>query len=43
MSYKEICDLYDNNPDMTLEKLSRVTGKPIAYLKLVLLFGEEFM
>jgi len=39
MSYKEICDIYDNNPNMTLAELSRITGLPVAYLKSLLMKG----
>jgi len=37
MTYKEICDIYDYNPNMTLVELSRVTGFPVPYLKKLLL------
>ena len=39
MTHKEICDIYDCNPNMTLAELSRITGKPIAYLKKILMKG----
>jgi hypothetical protein len=40
MTYKEICDLYDYNPDMTLAELSRITGYPVVYLKRLLMKEE---
>lgn len=39
MTYKEICDVYDNNPNMTLAELSRITGHTVAYLKRLLMKG----
>jgi predicted transcriptional regulator len=39
MTYKEICDIYDYNPNLTLAQLSKLTGKPIAYLKKILMKG----
>jgi hypothetical protein len=33
----DIIDFYDTHPDVTLQKLSRMTGKSIAYLKGLLL------
>jgi len=37
MTYQEIRDLYDSNPNMTLYQLSRWTGKTIAELKQILM------
>jgi hypothetical protein len=37
MTYKEICDIYDHNPNMTLAELLRVTGFPVSYLKKLLM------
>ena len=39
MTNKEICKLFDNNINMTLKELSRITGKSIRQLKEILL-GE---
>lgn len=37
MTNKQIKDLYDSNPNMTLRELSRITGLSILDLKLILL------
>lgn len=37
MSDSEICDLYDANPNMTLQQLSAKTGKSVAELKKILM------
>ena len=37
MTNDEICDLYDNNPNMTLAELARITGKSVAELKRILM------
>lgn len=37
MTNKEICKLFDNNINMTLKELSRITGKSIRQLKEILL------
>lgn len=41
MKYTEsqICRLYDQNPNMTLKQLSRITGLPITWLKRILMNG----
>jgi hypothetical protein len=39
MSDREICDLYDRNPNMTLSELSRITGRSVAELKRLLMGG----
>ena len=39
MSNEEIIKLYDNNPNLTLQKLSQITGKSISTLKELLLRG----
>jgi hypothetical protein len=39
MTNQEIKELYDNNPNMTLRELSRITGLSILDLKLILLEG----
>lgn len=36
MTYEEICELYDLNPNMTLADLSQLTGKSVAELKRIL-------
>lgn len=37
MTYAEIRELYDSNPNMTLTQLSKWTGKTIAELKRILM------
>ena len=37
MTNKQIRELYDNNPNMTLRELSRITGLSILDLKLILM------
>lgn len=37
MSDQDIIDLYDSNPDLTLQQLSRMTGKTVAELKRILM------
>ena len=37
----EIRELYDNNPNMTLKELSRLTGRNTWNLKALLMPGEE--
>ena len=37
MSNKQIIDLYDSNPNMTLQRLSQITGKSVSVLKQILL------
>ena len=37
MTDQEICDLYDSNPNLTIAKLARMTGKSIAKLKTILM------
>ena len=39
MSNEQIIDLYDNNPNLTLQQLSQMTGKSIGTLKELLLRG----
>lgn len=39
MSDEQIIDLYDNNPNLTLQQLSQMTGKSISTLKELLLRG----
>lgn len=37
MTNEDIMDIYDSNPDLTLQQLSRMTGKTVAELKRILL------
>ena len=37
MTNQQIRELYDNNPNMTLRELSRITGLSIFDLKLILM------
>jgi len=37
MTNEDIMDLYDSNPDMTLQQLSRMTGKTVTELKRILM------
>lgn len=37
MSNEQIIDLYDSNPNMTLQRLSQITGKSVSALKRLLL------
>jgi len=37
MSNDDIIDLYDSNPDLTLQQLARMTGKTVAELKRILM------
>jgi len=37
MTNKQIRELYDANPNMTLRQLARITGLDIASLKLILM------
>lgn len=37
MSDQEIIDLFDSNPDLTLQHLARITGKTVAELKQILI------
>lgn len=37
MSNQDIIDLYDSNPDLTLQQLSRITGKTVIELKRILM------
>jgi len=37
MTNQEIIELYDSNPDITLNHLSAITGKSIAELKRILM------
>lgn len=39
MTNKQIKELYDSNPNMTLRELSAITGLSILELKLILLEG----
>ena len=40
MDQLDIIELYDNNPNMTLAELSRITGVKIATLKKILMESE---
>jgi len=40
MTRQDICDAFDNNPNLTLSQLSRMTGKPVAELKRILMQGK---
>lgn len=40
MTNRQVCELYDNNPNMTLRQLERITGISIIYLKLILMHGR---
>jgi len=33
---EQICDIFDNNPNITLAELSRITGYTVAELKAIL-------
>ena len=37
MTNEDIMDIYDSNPDLTLQQLSRMTGKTVAELKRILM------
>ena len=37
MSDEKIIELYDSNPNMTLQRLSQITGKSVSTLKQILL------
>ncbi len=37
MTNEEIAHLFDNRPDMTLQKLARITGKTVAELRKILI------
>jgi len=37
MSNEQIIELYDSNPNMTLQRLSQITGKSVSALKQILL------
>lgn len=37
MSDEQIIQLYDSNPNMTLQRLSQITGKSVSALKRILL------
>jgi len=37
MSNQEICELYDSNPNITLNQLSAWTGKSVTELKRILM------
>jgi hypothetical protein len=37
MTNEQIIDLYDQNPDLTLAQLSRMTGKSVEELKRILM------
>lgn len=37
MDNDEIKDLFDTNPNMTMQELSRITGKTVAELKRILM------
>ena len=39
MSGAEICEFYDNNPNMLLTELSALTGRTVHQLKLILMTG----
>lgn len=39
MSNEQIIELYDNNPNLTLQRLSQITGKSVSVLKQLLLGG----
>lgn len=41
MTNAEIKELYDNNPNMTLGELSRITGLSIKELKFILTCTDE--
>ena len=43
MTNREICELYDNNPNMTLRELEKITGVKIARLKQILMNGNIFL
>jgi hypothetical protein len=36
MTNSQICDFYDNNPNLTLAQLSKITGLSIDQLKTIL-------
>jgi hypothetical protein len=40
MTLSEIIRFYDNNPNITLQQLSVMTGHSVAFLKNLLLKGE---
>ena len=40
MTNQEICDLYDSRPDLTLVKLSIITGLSVPKLKQILMEGD---
>lgn len=40
MTNEEICHLYDSNPNMTLARLSEITGLTVSELKKILLRGK---
>ena len=37
MPDRDIIDLYDRSPDMTLTQLSRISGRSLAYLRRLLM------
>lgn len=37
LSYDEIRNIYDNNPNLTLKDLSNLTGYAIPFLKIILM------
>lgn len=37
MTDQQICEIYDNNPNMTLRELSKLTGIDLYLLKLILM------
>lgn len=36
LSYDEIRNIYDNNPNLTMKELSNLTGYAIPFLKIIL-------
>lgn len=39
MTNQEICEYYDQNPNLTLSELSAITGKSVKELKRILMGG----
>lgn len=37
MDNQDIIDLYDSNPDLTLQQLAKITGKTVQQLKRILM------
>lgn len=40
MSNEEICDYFDNHPNMLIRELSKITGKSVAELLIILMETE---